>query len=138
MARINRIWQLCVALLALLVLAPGYAAAPLDREAEKEKMRELGRQHDSAWSLYQALKETAGGGDRPSWDQLPDWSGLYTKTRGGLKFDPDQPDDGLPTATLTPKYQKILMATIEKRSRNVEYDPLSQCIDQNPRQVRKS
>ena len=129
MVNMNRIRRIYLPLLGLLWLVPALATAPLDREAEKEKMRELGRQNDSAWSLYQSLKQAAGGGKRLNWEQLPDWSGLYTKTRGGLKFDPDQPDDGLPTAVLTPKYHKILMDTIDRRARNIEYDPLSQCID---------
>lgn len=129
MTQVNTLRRMVLALLATSLLTPAYAGTAPDREAEKEEMRELGRQHGSAWLLYQGLKEAAGGGERLSWDELPNWSGLYTKTRGGLKFDPDQLDGGLPTAKLTPKYEKILMATIEKRARNIEYDPLSQCID---------
>ena len=87
MVNMNRIRRIYLPLLGLLWLVPALATAPLDREAEKEKMRELGRQNDSAWSLYQSLKQAAGGGKRLNWEQLPDWSGLYTKTRGGLKFD---------------------------------------------------
>ena len=29
----------------------------IERKAEKQRMRELGLQHDTAWSLYQALKD---------------------------------------------------------------------------------
>ena len=104
----------------------------IERKAEKQRMRELGLQHDTAWSLYQMLKRKAGGGDNPSFDELPDWTGLWSRTRGGLNFDPDQrwprEPGHMPTAKFTPEYHQRLLHTMELRKRNLEYDPLSQCI----------
>jgi len=104
----------------------------VERQAEKKRMRELGLQHDSAWSLYLALKDKADGGDKPGFDDLPDWGGLWSRSRGGLNFDPDQQwpraPGHMPTAKFTPEYHQRLLHTMELRKDNLEYDPLSQCI----------
>ena len=57
--------------------------------AEWQRNLELGHQHESAWSLYLALKAAAGGGHAPaSLEQLPDWSGLWRYTRNGAAAPP--------------------------------------------------
>src|SRR5437868_13625047 len=61
--------------------------------AEKAKLIEQGKQYRSAWAFYQDLKKKAGGGQRLSWDKLPDWSGVYSRPMAayyGLSFDLDQ------------------------------------------------
>src|SRR5687768_252435 len=64
----------------------------------RARMADLGRQHRTAADLYEALKSEAGGGRRLKVTNLPDWSGVYTRARGGITFDPDQPQGGAPTA----------------------------------------
>jgi hypothetical protein len=79
----------------------------------RERMIALGRQHKTAEALYEALKAEARGGRRLKWTNLPDWSGVYTRARGGITYDPDQPQGGLPTAKLTPEYEARLKRRIE-------------------------
>jgi hypothetical protein len=98
--------------------------------AEKAKLIEQGKQYPSAWAFYQDLKKKAGGGQRLSWDKLPDWSGVYSRPMGvgayGLYFDLDQTGE-LPTAKYTPEYQARLLKTVNDLKNGIEYDPLSQC-----------
>lgn len=122
-----------VGLLASFVLAAPMAGAQAGsdaaRAAEKQKMKQLGLQHDSAWSLYQSLKKKAGGGQRLTWNRIPDWSGVYSRTKGGTAFDPDGPAQGtMPTAKFTPEFHARLLKTVADRKAGIEYDPLSQCV----------
>jgi hypothetical protein len=107
-------------LLPVSVLAQGDAA-------EKQQMIDLGRQHETAAALYETLKEQAGGGQRLEWDNLPDWSGVYTRGRGGLSYDPDQPPGGLPTARLTSEFEARFEERIELAQQGIEWDPISTC-----------
>lgn len=93
----------------------------------RAQMAELGLQHDTAWELYQALVEGAGGGESLAWDNLPDWSGVYTRGRGGITFDPDQPQGGLPTAKLTPEFHERMLQKIAIADAGNDYDPISDC-----------
>jgi hypothetical protein len=127
------------AIMALGALAAPAAAAELNPAevakmspewaAEKAKMIALGKEHATAWALYQDLKKKAGGGQRLSWNKIPDWSGIYIRAivRGGypLVFDTDQ--NKLPTAKYTPEYQQRLNKTVADLAKGIEYDPLSQC-----------
>ena len=88
-------------------------------------MIEKGLQHVTAWALYQALKEEAGGGKRLTWENIPDWSGVYMRSRGGFYYDPDQPIDGVATAKLTPEYHAKMMAQIERINQGIEFDIIS-------------
>ena len=90
-------------------------------------MIDLGKQHKTAESLYQALKEQAHGGRRLTASTVPDWSGVYTRARGGITFDPDQPRGGPPTATLTPEFQAKLAQRIDMADKGLEWDPISTC-----------
>ena len=93
----------------------------------KQRMIELGRQHATAADLYQALKKQANGGRRLTRVNAPDWSGVYTRARGGITYDPDQPPGALPTAKLTPEFQKRLLERIRLANEGVEWDPISTC-----------
>ena len=93
----------------------------------RQRMIDLGRQHASAAALYEALKAEAGGGRRLSRARLPDWTGVYTRARGGITYDPDQPAGGPPTAKLTPEFQKKLQERIALADQGVEWDPISTC-----------
>jgi hypothetical protein len=90
-------------------------------------MIELGRQHPTAEALYNALKAQAGGGQRLRMTALPDWTGIYTRARGGITYDPDQAPGTPPTAKLTPEYQQKLEKRIEDANRGIEWDPISTC-----------
>jgi hypothetical protein len=98
-----------------------------DPAAVKERMMALGREHKTAWELYEALRQRASGGTRLSWSGLPDWTGVYTRARGGITYDPDQPPGGLPTARLTPEFHAKMLKRIEDAARGVEWDPISTC-----------
>jgi len=103
-------------------------AGAQEPEQTKEQLVELGRQHKTAWNLYQALREKAKGGQRLTANNLPDWSGVYTRAPSpGFAFDPDQPPDGLPPAKLTPEFQAKMIKRIEDAKRGIEWDPISTC-----------
>ena len=98
-----------------------------DGPAPRERMIELGRRHKTAEALYDALKAEANGGRRLKWTNMPDWSGVYTRARGGITYDPDQPPGALPTAPLTPEYHARLLKRIELADQGIEWDPISTC-----------
>ncbi len=107
--------------------APGPAAALLP-ELSKEQKMDLGRQHKTAEELYQALKDQAKGGQKLSWNALPDWTGVYSRPPiNNFTFDPDQPEGGLPTAKLTPEYEEKMMKRIADLKKGIEWDPISAC-----------
>jgi hypothetical protein len=119
-------------LLASLLLVVGAAALVWSARAEdpaqrKARMIDLGRQHKTAEDLYRALEQQAGGGKRLAWNAMPDWSGVYTRARGGITFDPDQTPGTPPTAKLTPEYEARLQKRIEFANKGVEWDPISTC-----------
>ncbi len=91
-----------------------------------EALAELGRQHESAWALYRALEEEAGGGQHLDGDRLPGWAGIYTRG-DGLGYDTDKPAEMLTSAKLTPAYQARFEETLRLREQGIEYDPLSDC-----------
>lgn len=92
-----------------------------------DAMTAFGLQYESAWELYSALEAEADGGQPLAWDNLPDWSGIHTRGRGGLAFDPDRPEGVLTRAPLTPEYQARLAEALELRESGIEFDPLSTC-----------
>ena len=67
------------------------------------------------------------GGRHLTPSTAPDWSGVYTRARGGITYDPDQPRGGGPTAKLTPEYQAKLTKRIEDANKGIEWDPISTC-----------
>lgn len=119
-----------VAATAVLLVATGLLVSGLraqDPAATKARMIELGRQHKTAADLYETLKRNADGGRRLKWSALPDWSGVYTRARGGITYDPDQAPGTPPTAKLTPEFQARLQKRIEDANRGLEWDPISTC-----------
>ena len=105
----------------------GCAAAEPPPRLDREALVELGRQHKTARDLYEALRRDAGEIDMPGRDDLPDWSGVYSRARGGITFDPDQPQGGLPTAKLTPEFHERMLKRIDLRKQGIEWDPISTC-----------
>jgi len=124
------ITNFALAIIAASFLGPAVVNADDNTAAERQKMKELGLKYESAWALYQALKEQANGGEKLTWSHVPNWGGVYTRTKGGTTFDPDGPPQGeVPTtAKFTPEYHARLMKAVIDRKNGIEYDPLSQCI----------
>ena len=118
---------LAAVLVFVVTAALVWSARSEDPAQRKARLIALGLQHKTAADLYRALQKEAGGGRRLAWNGMPDWSGVYTRARGGITFDPDQRPDGLPTARLTPEYQERLMKRIQLASEGVEWDPISAC-----------
>jgi hypothetical protein len=112
------------------VEAPGIARAPagLIPQRTKEENAALGRQHKTAWELYQALKAEAKGGKNLAASMVPDWSGVYSRPADkGFTFDPDTPAGVATTAKLTPEFQAKLDKRIADVKRGIEWDPISTC-----------
>lgn len=86
----------------------------------------LGLEHASAWALYRTLRERAGGGQPLSRDDMPDWTGLWTRV-GPPFFDPEQEVSELTTARLTPAARRELEERRARSERGIEYDPISDC-----------
>ena len=104
---------------------PKPAPAP---SAEKQRMIDLGIAHKTAAGLYQYLKEQAKGGQPLNWRSVPDWTGVWTREASPFFWDPDQGDPtALPTAKLTPPFQKQLLEKLDRVNRGIEFDPLSNC-----------
>jgi hypothetical protein len=118
---------LAATLLVVVAAALVWSARAEDPAQRKGRMIALGLQHTTAADLYRALEKEAGGGHRLAWNAMPDWSGVYTRARGGITFDPDQRPGTPPTAKLTPEYQTRLMKRIEMANQGVEWDPISAC-----------
>ncbi|MEO8465729.1 MAG: hypothetical protein ABI640_10345 [Gammaproteobacteria bacterium] len=100
---------------------------------KKAALQALGEQFDSSSALYEKLKADAHGGKPLTWAQLGgpayDWSGTYTRSKGGLQFDPDLgPAAGPASAQLTSEGQKVVDAkAAHLKSTGGEYDPISDC-----------
>jgi len=125
----TRVTKIVLAALLALVLTAAlvWSARSEDPAQRKARMIALGLQHKTAAELYRALQQEAGGGQRLAWNAMPDWSGVYTRARGGITFDPDQRPGTPPTAKLTPEYQGRLTKRIELANQGVEWDPISAC-----------
>jgi hypothetical protein len=106
---------------------PGPAASVLP-DFTKEQRIALGREHKTAESLFNALREQAKSGQKLAWNALPDWTGVYSRRLApGLPFDPEQPAGGLPTAQLTPEYREKMLRRIGDLKNGIEWDPISDC-----------
>lgn len=116
---------LCCVTSALLLAVT--AAAQTEDPERKQAMIELGLANDTAWDLYQALVEQAEGGQPLEWDDIPDWSGVYSRGGNIFNFDPDQGRERMPTARLTPDFRAALERRLDLRDQGVEYDNLSTC-----------
>ena len=110
-----------------------WSAQAEDWAQKKAALQALGEQFDSSSALYQKLKADAGGGKLLTWAQLGepayDWSGIYTRTKGALQFDPDLPMTvGPASAQLTPEGKKVVDEKLAHiKATGGEYDPISDC-----------
>jgi hypothetical protein len=120
----------CAAWLAAALLASTAAVAqrpvPPPPSPEKQAMIDMGKAHATAREFYDALKRQAGGGDMLDWQDVPDWSGVWTREGVLFFWDQDQGSmDAMPTAKLTPEYERTLVAKLDAIDEGIEYDPLS-------------
>jgi len=78
---------------------------------------------------FEALKRAANGGPKITFDKLPDWTGIWTRsTEPVFKFDPTQPSVQQTTAQLTPEYAQKHKQKLERVAKGIEWDPISDCI----------
>ncbi len=124
--------------ISLQVFVAGSASAqeswlPKDSEwsAHKASLQAYGERFDTALELYEYLQEAANGGTPLTWDNMKepayDWSGIYTRTGGGLSFDPDiRATEN--TAQLTADGAAARQRKIDLiANTGGEYDPISDC-----------
>lgn len=95
---------------------------------EKQRMIDLALEHGTAMGLYEHFKREADGGTPHTWRTIPDWTGIWTREAAPFFWDPDQTaTDGMPTAKLTPEYERELVERVTKWNQGIDYDPLSMC-----------
>ena len=103
-----------------------------DWQASKAKLQALGEQFDTAMDLYDFFKEQSGGAETLTFEQIGsdpayDWSGVFTRTGGGLSYDPEVKSSEI-TAQLTDEGAAARQAKIDQiASTGGEYDPISDC-----------
>ena len=90
-------------------------------------MIDLGVEYKTARALYEHFKAEANGGQMLALQDVPDWGGVWTRNADNLFFwDADQGSmDALPTAKLTPEYERRLIEKLDAIDAGIEYDPLS-------------
>jgi hypothetical protein len=123
-------WRLAV-VAALVGMAGVAGAQPSDAPApspEKKKMIQLGIDQKTAAGLYAYFKQKANGGTPLTWKSVPDWTGVWTREASPFFWDPDQSSPtSMPTAKLTPPFDKQLREKLDRVNRGIEFDPLSNC-----------
>ena len=100
---------------------------PPPPSSAKQAMIDLGVEYKTARALYEHFKAEANGGQMLALQDVPDWSGVWTRNADNLFFwDADQGSmDALPTAKLTPEYERRLIEKLDAIDAGIEYDPLS-------------
>jgi hypothetical protein len=111
---------------------PGWIPQDANWSGGKATLQAFGDRFATSDAMYAALKDAARGGTPLKWSQLAlpawDWSGIYTRTKGGLQFDPDLGRGATLSARLTPEGQRAVDAKAEHIARTGgEYDPISDC-----------
>lgn len=108
-----------------------YGDGGVEWQQHKQQLQAFGEQFGNGVEMYEYLKQHASGGKDLVWEDMRkpafDWSGIYTRARGGLSFDPDVGPDKL-TAKLTPAGAAARQRKIDHLAKTGgEYDPLSDC-----------
>ena len=113
--------------------APDWINQGEDWAERKAELQAFGDRFETSEALFAALRAEAGDATSPTWAQMSqpayDWSGIYTRTKGALQFDPDLAADAGPaSARLTPAGAQIVKAKAVSLARTGgEYDPISDC-----------
>src|SRR5262245_23082555 len=124
--RSRRLWARVVAL-AFGMLTAASALAAIELPADKAALIALGKEHRTAWDLYKAFETQAKGGQRLNPARLPDWTGVYSRSGVLFNWDQDQGRNRMPTAKLTPEYEKRLVTKLDNIAKGIEFDNLSNC-----------
>ncbi len=112
---------------------PGWINKDGNWPAQKQRLQAFGERFKNSWEMYEYLQQAAGKPQGPTWTQMGDadldWGGVYTRSAGGLEFDPDlQGPQAKTTARLTPAGLAVVQRKAEQlRRTGGEYDPLSDC-----------
>jgi hypothetical protein len=111
---------------------PAWISVDANWAQNKQRLQAFGEQYSTSEALYNAFRQAAGTGTPLTWARIAesafDWSGVYTRTKGGLQFDPDLPGAAPTTAKLTPEGARVMQAKAEHLARTGgEYDPISDC-----------
>jgi hypothetical protein len=122
----RRAWLLG-AVAALGTVSTGAALAAIELPTEKAALIELGREHRTASDLYKAFADQARGGQRLNPARLPDWTGIYSRSGVLFNWDQDQGRNRMPTAKLTPEYERRLVTKLDNIEKGIEFDNLSNC-----------
>src|ERR1700741_394125 len=107
------------AALGLLTAAASFAAIELP--TEKAALIALGEQHRTALDLYKAFSAQANGGQRLNPARLPDWTGIYSRSGILFNWDQDQGRNRMPTAKLTPEYERRLVTKLDNIAKGIEF-----------------
>ncbi|HTK35833.1 MAG TPA: hypothetical protein VL358_11190 [Caulobacteraceae bacterium] len=122
-------WKSAAGAGALLIAALAAGAASAQAVIKADGSYEYPKaEYKNAIAHYEALKAAAHGGTKKTFANLPDWTGVWTRAGGGLKFDPKQPAANITTAKLTPKYQASYEKKVAEVKAGVEWDRLSYCL----------
>ena len=83
--------------------------------ANKERLQAFGERFPTSDAMFEALKQQAHGGKAPTWPQMAepayDWSGVYTRSKLSLHFDPDLPNTSGPVSReATPAGEAVVKA----------------------------
>ena len=111
---------------------PAWIEQDANWTASKQTLQAFGERFDTSEALYEALKQAARGDTALTWQQMAeapyDWSGVYTRTKGGIQYDPDLTPGTPLSAKLTPAGQQAVKTKADQIARTGgEYDPISDC-----------
>ena len=98
-------------------------------DADRTAMIELGKQFDTAEDLYNYFVDQAGSNTGISYDNMPDWLGVYSWQfpPAGLAYDTFQEPGKLADVKLYPEYQQKYEERVALRDAGIEFDPLGNC-----------
>jgi hypothetical protein len=113
--------------------APRWVNQDGDWAKNKQALQDFGDRFETSEALFEAFRQAAGAAAAPAWVQMSepafDWSGIYTRTKGALHFDPDlSMENGPDTARLTAAGAAVVAAKrTQLTTKGGEYDPISDC-----------
>lgn len=117
--------------IAILAAASAAIGTPAAAQSVPPASTPVPPQFQQSYDAYLAMKAAAKGGVTKTYATLPDWSGLWTRGPGGLKFDaaqPGNPDEGKVTASLTPEFDAKYRKKLADVAKGIEWDQLSFCL----------
>jgi hypothetical protein len=112
---------------AFLFAASAVAPSPAKAQSQPDWNTPIPTQFQESWKAFLAMQAKA----KPHEGQTPDWSGIWTRGRGGLNFDPAQPgapSQGRITASLTPEADAKYRQKLADVAKGNEWDQLSYCL----------